>query len=35
LAAGERDDVLVWARSSLAETAMRHGLAASLVARAG
>jgi hypothetical protein len=35
LAVPERDDVMVWARSSLAETAMRHGLVDWLVARAG
>ena len=35
LAAGERDDVLIWARASLAETALRHGLVDWLIARAG
>jgi len=35
LAAPERDDVIVWARSSLAETAVRNGFVDWLIARAG
>jgi hypothetical protein len=35
LAAPDRDDVMVWTRSSLAETAVRNGLVDWLIARAG
>jgi hypothetical protein len=35
LSAGDREDVIVWARSALAETAVRHRLVDWLIARAG
>lgn len=35
LEAGGREDVLIWARAGLAETAVRHGLVDWLVARSG